>query len=105
MGAHGLVSAAGDRIRAARKAKGLTLREVGALAGVSAPYLLDVETGRRAVSLISGPRIARVLDLVFADLHPLDAATLDVALEALAAAGGCDRAVVVLRELRDRRPS
>jgi len=99
------VSAAGDLIRAARKAKGLTLREVGALAGVSAPYLLDVETGRRTISLISGPRIARVLDLVFADLRPLDATTLDVAMEALAAAGGCERAIGVLRELRARRPS
>jgi hypothetical protein len=57
------------------------------------------------VTLISGPRIARVLDLVLADLLPLDAATLDVALEALAAAGGCERAERVLRELRARRPS
>ncbi|GKV69824.1 transcriptional regulator [Sporosarcina sp. NCCP-2716] len=37
----------GERIRELRKAKGLTLTELGDLAGCSNPYLSQIETGYR----------------------------------------------------------
>ena len=41
------MSVFGDYLRAERKRLGLTLRQVGAIIGVSAPYICDIEQGFR----------------------------------------------------------
>ena len=43
----------GDEVRRLREAKGLTLRGLGAKVGLSAPYLSDVEHGRRRLSKLA----------------------------------------------------
>jgi transcriptional regulator with XRE-family HTH domain len=54
-------------IRMAREAKGMTLRMLGEAAGVSAPFLSDVEHERRAPGK-SLPRIAKALGVPLASL-------------------------------------
>lgn len=55
----------GDRLRSARNAKGLTLREVYALCGFSFSHLSELENGRRR-------GITLGLAVVLADLYEVD---------------------------------
>lgn len=90
----------GERIRAARKARGLSVPEAAGRIGILPESLRAMETGKRRVGGFARVAVASVLGLSIADLTPLDAATLDVAIGALVQIGGCDRAIVRLRELR-----
>jgi transcriptional regulator with XRE-family HTH domain len=51
----------GARIRAMRRARGLTLEELGALCDLSHPFLSQLERGRARPSMVSLERIARAL--------------------------------------------
>lgn len=53
----------GSRIKAARKEKKLTLKEVSDLANISISFLSDIENGRSNPSLDRASDIARVLDV------------------------------------------
>src|SRR3982750_3021999 len=54
-------SQVGARIRALRRARGLTLEELGALCELSHPFLSQLERGRARPSMVSLERIARAL--------------------------------------------
>ena len=88
-------------MRAARKALGLTLEDVASKVGLSVPYLSDIERGNRHLPQRWRDPFAKVLRLPVADLTPLDAPTLAVVTEALREAGGCERALGVVRELAE----
>lgn len=90
----------GERIRAARKAKGLSQGELARLVGCSDCLISHIERGYSGLPRERREAFADALGLSIADLTPLDAATLDVAIGALVQIGGCDRAIVRLRELR-----
>jgi transcriptional regulator with XRE-family HTH domain len=62
----------GERIRARRLELGITLRELGRRVEVSAPYLTDLEAGRRHPSPEVLQRIAAALELPAAELEKLD---------------------------------
>ena len=52
----------GSRLRAARTRRGMTLRELRAVSGVSIPYLSDLENGRKTrPSVGMAKRLARAL--------------------------------------------
>ena len=89
----------GARIRSARRARGLTLRDVAKRVGVSHVFVSKVEHDERRVPVGRRGDFARLLGLSVADLTPLDAPTLAVVTEALREAGGCERALGVVREL------
>jgi transcriptional regulator with XRE-family HTH domain len=63
----------GQRIRERRLELRLTLREFARRVGVSAPYVTDLEAGRRHPSAEILARIASELDLPAAELEALDA--------------------------------
>jgi transcriptional regulator with XRE-family HTH domain len=62
----------GPRIRSLREAMGLSLRDLGERAGVSAPMLSQVERGETSPTLATAGRIARGLDLSLSQLLRLD---------------------------------
>jgi transcriptional regulator with XRE-family HTH domain len=62
----------GERIRARRLELRITLRELGRRVEVSAPYLTDLEAGRRHPSPEVLQRIAAALELPAAELEKLD---------------------------------
>jgi transcriptional regulator with XRE-family HTH domain len=62
----------GPRIRALRDAMGLSLRELGERAGVSAPMLSQVERGETSPTLATAQRIAYGLELSLSQLLRLD---------------------------------
>lgn len=53
----------GEQIRAAREAKGMTLRALARAAGVSAPYMSDLEHDRRNPSKQTLDRIASAAEI------------------------------------------
>lgn len=57
-----MTSTLGEMIRTAREQQGITLRGLAKKAGVSAPFLSDVEHGRRALG-DSLNRVAKALSL------------------------------------------
>lgn len=61
----------GEAIRRARVAKGMSLRALAERIGVSAPFLSDLEHGRRNTTEL--PRIAQVLDVPLEELRRLEA--------------------------------
>lgn len=82
----------GARVRVLRRERGLTLKGLGALAGLSHPFLSQLERGLALPSVGSIERIARALDVPVGDLwsapasHPLTTHVvrrLDVPLEPL----------------------
>jgi transcriptional regulator with XRE-family HTH domain len=89
----------GERLRTAREAKGLRLKDVAVEAGVSLAFVCDVEAGNRGIAEERRAAFARAVDLPVADLTELDPATLAVVEARLVAAGRCDRAVRVVREM------
>jgi transcriptional regulator with XRE-family HTH domain len=62
----------GPRIRALREAMGLSLRDLGERAGVSAPMLSQVERGETSPTLATAQRIAHGLELSLSQLLRLD---------------------------------
>src|SRR3954471_16234711 len=58
----------GARVRALRRARGLTLKGLGRLAGLSHPFLSQVERGLARPSIGSVERIAAALDVSVAHL-------------------------------------
>jgi transcriptional regulator with XRE-family HTH domain len=62
----------GPRIRALREAMGLSLRDLSARAGVSAPMLSQVERGETSPTLATAGRIAHGLELSLSQLLRLD---------------------------------
>jgi transcriptional regulator with XRE-family HTH domain len=63
---------AGRRIRALREARGLSLRDLAAISGVSAPMLSQVERGETSPTLAVAVRIASGLGLTLSQLLRLD---------------------------------
>jgi transcriptional regulator with XRE-family HTH domain len=57
------VTTLGGVIRSQREVRGLTLRAVAEAAGISAPYLSDVEHNRRGMSEETAEKIARFTGL------------------------------------------
>jgi XRE family transcriptional regulator, regulator of sulfur utilization len=64
--------AVGGRIRALREAMGLSLRDLAARSGVSAPMLSQVERGETSPTLAVAARIASGLELSLSQLLRLD---------------------------------
>jgi transcriptional regulator with XRE-family HTH domain len=64
--------AVGARIRALREAEGLSLRDLAARSGVSAPMLSQVERGETSPTLAVAERIAGGLELSLSQLLRLD---------------------------------
>ncbi len=75
----------GHRLRHYRKARGLTLEQLGALIGRPAPYLSMVENGKREARLSLIGEVAHALDVSVAELlegeAPTRRARLEIALE------------------------
>src|SRR5436305_145751 len=65
-------STVGPRVRALRDAMGLSLRELAARSGVSAPMLSQVERGETSPTLHVAARIAHGLELRLSQLLRLD---------------------------------
>lgn len=66
--ADGVRTRLGDRIRAYRTARGLTLEQVGKHAGVSSSFLSQIERGRSGASVRTLTLIAEALGLTMSDL-------------------------------------
>jgi transcriptional regulator with XRE-family HTH domain len=66
--------AVGERIRALREGMGLSLRDLAARSGVSAPMLSQVERGETSPTLAVAGRIASGLELTLSQLLRLDEA-------------------------------
>ena len=64
--------AVGARVRALREAMGLSLRDLAARSGVSAPMLSQVERGETSPTLAVASRIAAGLELTLSQLLRLD---------------------------------
>ena len=62
----------GPRVKALREAMGLSLRDLGERAGVSAPMLSQVERGETSPTLAVAQKIATGLDLSLSQLLRLD---------------------------------
>jgi quercetin dioxygenase-like cupin family protein/lambda repressor-like predicted transcriptional regulator len=62
------IVAVGKTIRTLRKEKGLSLRELSRLAGLSTSFLSMVERGRSSLALTSLNNVAKALDTDLADL-------------------------------------
>jgi transcriptional regulator with XRE-family HTH domain len=62
----------GERVRALREAQGLSLRDLAARSGVSAPMLSQVERGETSPTLAIAGRIAAGLELTLSQLLRLD---------------------------------
>lgn len=62
----------GPRVRALRESMGLSLRDLAARCGVSAPMLSQVERGETSPTLVVAARIASGLDLSLSQLLRLD---------------------------------
>lgn len=62
----------GTRVRALREAMGLSLRDLGERAGVSAPMLSQVERGETSPTLAVAQKIATGLDMSLSQLLRLD---------------------------------
>jgi transcriptional regulator with XRE-family HTH domain len=58
----------GGRVRSLRRQRGLTLKELGARAGLSHPFLSQVERGLARPSVVSVERIAHALNVPVAHL-------------------------------------
>ncbi len=69
---HGAVSSVGARVKALREAANLSLRDLSARSGVSAPMLSQVERGETSPTLHVAERIAAGLELRLSQLLRLD---------------------------------
>jgi transcriptional regulator with XRE-family HTH domain len=87
------------RLRAARKAAGLTLADIAKKVGVSVPFLSDVERGRRGLTPARRAAVAAAVGIPVEQITPLDPETIAVVVAILSDLGGCDRAVRHLRQM------
>jgi transcriptional regulator with XRE-family HTH domain len=75
----------GRRLRHLRSVRGMTLRELGSLVGKGAPYLSQVETGKREPTLTMITALAEALDVTPTELlsaePPSRRAELEIQLE------------------------
>jgi len=99
------MSTVGEKIRKARLGKTMSLRQLGDALGVSYIFVIQLEKGRRLVPLRRRQALADALDLQPHDLIEPEDETLQLVEEYLRAAGGCDRAVALVAELRAGTPS
>lgn len=60
----------GDRIKAVRRIKALSQKDLAADAGISVSFLSEVENGKRSVSLINAVNIAYALGVPLSALLP-----------------------------------
>jgi transcriptional regulator with XRE-family HTH domain len=60
--------AVGERIRQARRAKGLTQTELGEAVGLATATISDIERGESRTSVYNLRRIAQALDIAVGDL-------------------------------------
>lgn len=74
---HDADRAVGNRVRLLRKARGRSLKEVAARAGLSAGFLSQIERGLSSASVRALARIADALDAVIADIFPNDSGADD----------------------------
>ena len=95
------MSVIGCRIKTARKAKGLTQRDVGTLLGLSHVFISEIERGSRSLPRARRADFAQALGLTVNSLTPLDADTIEIVANRLANYGGCARAVRRLREMTE----
>ena len=58
----------GERIRQARRAKGLTQTELGEAVGLATATISDIERGESRTSVYNLRRIAQALDIAVGDL-------------------------------------
>ncbi len=72
----GLYRAIGERIRAARLAKGLTGEQLGAAIGMVRASISNMEGGRQHLSIYALYQLAEVLDVPLGNLLP-DAASVE----------------------------
>lgn len=77
----------GARLRGAREAKGLTLRDVAGELGLSVPFISDIERGHRSIAPERRQAFAMAVDVSVEHLTPLDGATLEVVAARLTAKG------------------
>jgi len=63
-----LLRAFGAKLHAARKAKGLTQKQLGDLAGLHRSYLGDIEQGTRNLGFINLAALAKALDTTVSEL-------------------------------------
>ncbi|HKG35184.1 MAG TPA: XRE family transcriptional regulator [Solirubrobacterales bacterium] len=70
--ANGTADAVGSRVRALREGMGLSLRDLAARSGVSAPMLSQVERGETSPTLAVAGKIAAGLELTLSQLLRLD---------------------------------
>jgi transcriptional regulator with XRE-family HTH domain len=63
---HTLPPEIGRELRAARNASTYTMREFAQAVGISKPYLILLENGQRAPSIVVADRLIAVLDLDYA---------------------------------------
>lgn len=72
----------GQRVRALRTQQGLLLRDVSEAAGISLPYLSDIELDRTVPTLGTLQRIATAFDLsvleILSGVEPYDPSAPDV---------------------------
>lgn len=71
----------GGKVRAKRKAKGISQEKLAELANLHPTYVSEIERGKVSASLFSFYQLARVLDIDFAELLNLPAQEVDLALE------------------------
>lgn len=62
----------GERVRGLRKARGLSLKEVAAAAGLSTSFLSQIERGLSSASVRALARIADALQVMISDIFPTD---------------------------------
>lgn len=89
----------GARLREARETKGWTQRDLGERVGLSHVFVGEIERGQSPVPKDRRAAFAKAVGLPVEDLTELDAGTLDVVEWRLRAAGGCERAVKLVREM------
>lgn len=73
-----LVKLIGEKIRTLRKSKGLTQYELGGLAGMLQPFIAEVESGSRNISLETLDKLLTALEVSpgdFLNLEGLDSSS------------------------------
>ena len=91
------VKTLGAAIKFFRERQGISLRALGATVGVSAPFLSDLERGRRKTDKL--PAIAAALDVDVAILQALDGRLTQDLKDWIAENPGL---IAILREAKDK---
>lgn len=62
------IKSIGERVRKARKERGLTQERLAEIVGVSSTYIGFIEQGQRVPSIKTADKLARVLKITLSDL-------------------------------------